>query len=157
MRLLKVDSPAPIMLSLIVAACGVFGFGVSHTPADEGTAEIVIRGSSAFLPVVEEMVQSYSASAAGVHFDVEFAGSTKAIRDLVAERADIAATSRPMSPEEQAAINEKGLVVREMVARSQLRDLRLAAAPPDAQVDAAVILTSLSTQFLFGGHQRYQR
>jgi len=48
-------------------------------------------------------------------------------------------------------------VVREMVARCRSQDLRLAATPKDALVDAAVLLTSLSTQFLYGAHPRYQR
>lgn len=48
-------------------------------------------------------------------------------------------------------------VAREMVARCKLLDLRLVTTPAEAQVDAAVIITSLSTQFLYGGHPRYQR
>jgi hypothetical protein len=48
-------------------------------------------------------------------------------------------------------------VVREMVARCKLRDLRLTADGADALTDAAVVLTSLSTQFLHGAHPRYNR
>jgi hypothetical protein len=48
-------------------------------------------------------------------------------------------------------------VAREMIARCKLRNLRLATPRGEARVDAAVVLTSLSTQFLYGGHPRYQR
>ena len=48
-------------------------------------------------------------------------------------------------------------VVREMISRSKQQDLRLATAPSDALVDAAVVLTSLTSQFLYGAHPRYQR
>ncbi|MCA8966514.1 MAG: hypothetical protein KDC48_16660 [Planctomycetes bacterium] len=48
-------------------------------------------------------------------------------------------------------------VVREMVARCRTKDLRVATARTEALVDAAVVLTILSGQFLYGAHPRYQR
>lgn len=48
-------------------------------------------------------------------------------------------------------------VVREMIDCSQQKDLRLATPPSEAIVDAAVVLTSLTSQFLYGAHPRYQR
>ena len=48
-------------------------------------------------------------------------------------------------------------VVREMVSRCQSKDLRLAGDGPDALVTAAIVLTSLSSQFLYGGHPNYHR
>lgn len=48
-------------------------------------------------------------------------------------------------------------VAREMIARCKLLDLRVATTAAEAQIYSAVILTSLSTQFLFGAHPRYQR
>ena len=48
-------------------------------------------------------------------------------------------------------------VVREMMARCKTRDLRLSNGPAEALTDAAVMLTSLSTQFLYGAHPRYHR
>jgi hypothetical protein len=48
-------------------------------------------------------------------------------------------------------------VVREMVARCDSQDLRVTASPSEATTDAAVLLTSLSMQFLYGAHPRYQR
>ena len=48
-------------------------------------------------------------------------------------------------------------VVREMVARCQSHRLRVANGPNEAMTDAAVLLTSLSMQFLHGAHPRYQR
>ncbi|QDU65381.1 hypothetical protein [Engelhardtia mirabilis] len=47
--------------------------------------------------------------------------------------------------------------LREMIERSHLRELRLPSTEADALVDAAVVLTSLSSQFLYGAHPRYQR
>lgn len=48
-------------------------------------------------------------------------------------------------------------VVREMVARAKSEDLRLANGEEGALLDAAILLTSLSSQFVYGGHPRYQR
>ncbi len=56
-------------------------------------------------------------------------------------------------------------VVREMVTRAKLRDLRVRVEPgataestsESALIDTAIILTSLTSQFLYGGHNRYQR
>lgn len=48
-------------------------------------------------------------------------------------------------------------VAREMIERCQLRDLRLAGSSEDALVDSAVILTALSTPFLYGAHPIYHR
>lgn len=48
-------------------------------------------------------------------------------------------------------------VLREMVGRCRDRDLRLAASESDALLDAAVVLTTLTSQYLYGGHPRYQR
>jgi hypothetical protein len=48
-------------------------------------------------------------------------------------------------------------VVREMIERCQLRDLRVSRPGEDALVDAAVVLTSLSTPFLYGAHPNYHR
>ncbi|MEM6672166.1 MAG: putative zinc-binding metallopeptidase [Planctomycetota bacterium] len=48
-------------------------------------------------------------------------------------------------------------VVREMIVRARSEDLRLANGEEGALLDAAILLTSLSSQFVFGGHPRYQR
>lgn len=48
-------------------------------------------------------------------------------------------------------------VVREMIARAKTRDLRLSANENESLLDAAIVLTSLTSQFLYGGHARYQR
>ncbi len=48
-------------------------------------------------------------------------------------------------------------VVREMIQRAKARDLRLPGAESDALVDSAIILTSLTSQFLTGAHPRYHR
>ncbi len=58
-------------------------------------------------------------------------------------------------------------VVREMITRAKLRDLRVPEATErngrrhtDAEgalIDTAILLTSLTSQFLYGGHNRYQR
>ncbi|MHC4261431.1 MAG: putative zinc-binding metallopeptidase [Planctomycetota bacterium] len=48
-------------------------------------------------------------------------------------------------------------VLREMVARARDRKLRLAGDPADALVEAAVLLTSLSSHYSYGSHPRYQR
>ena len=48
-------------------------------------------------------------------------------------------------------------VVREMVARAKRRDLRLQSGDEASMVDAAIVLTSLTSQFLYGGHPRFQR
>jgi len=48
-------------------------------------------------------------------------------------------------------------VLREMMACCKQKDLRLGSTRSDATVDAAVVLTSLSSHFLYGAHPRYQR
>ena len=48
-------------------------------------------------------------------------------------------------------------VVREMTLRARTEDLRLTRGEDDALLDAAIVLTSLSSQFVYGGHPRYQR
>ena len=48
-------------------------------------------------------------------------------------------------------------VVREMTQRAKTEDLRLANGEEGALLDAAILLTSLSSQFVYGGHPRYQR
>ncbi|MEM9381506.1 MAG: putative zinc-binding metallopeptidase [Planctomycetota bacterium] len=48
-------------------------------------------------------------------------------------------------------------VVREMTQRAHSEDLRLANGEEGALLDAAILLTSLSSQFVYGGHPRYQR
>ncbi len=53
-------------------------------------------------------------------------------------------------------------VVREMSIRAKLRDLRLSpessrGAEEGALIDTAILLTSLTSQFLYGGHARYHR
>lgn len=48
-------------------------------------------------------------------------------------------------------------VVREMIGRAKTRDLRLRAGRGASLLDAAVVLTSLTGHFLYGGHPRYHR
>ncbi len=48
-------------------------------------------------------------------------------------------------------------VVREMIGRCKSHDLRIDQAAQEAQVSAAIILTSLSSQFLYGAHPNYHR
>ncbi len=48
-------------------------------------------------------------------------------------------------------------VVSEMIARCKLKDLHLSGNSADALVTAAIVLTSLSSQFLYGAHPNYQR
>ncbi len=48
-------------------------------------------------------------------------------------------------------------VVREMISRCQSKDLRVEHSPQEAQVSAAILLTSLSSQFLYGAHPNYHR
>ncbi|MFT7680136.1 MAG: hypothetical protein ACI8QC_004142 [Planctomycetota bacterium] len=48
-------------------------------------------------------------------------------------------------------------VVVELMRRSRSRRLRLTASADEALLDAAVLLTSLTMQFLHGAHPRYQR
>ncbi|HIG10308.1 MAG: putative zinc-binding metallopeptidase [bacterium] len=48
-------------------------------------------------------------------------------------------------------------VVREMIERCKSQDLRVSLGPREAQVGAAIVLTSLSSQFLFGAHPIYRR
>ncbi|MEM8710657.1 MAG: hypothetical protein AAGG01_06870 [Planctomycetota bacterium] len=58
-------------------------------------------------------------------------------------------------------------VVREMITRATLRDLRVPAVAngkglsraveEGALIDTAILLTSLTSQFLYGGHSQYQR
>lgn len=48
-------------------------------------------------------------------------------------------------------------VVREMTGRARARDLRLATDERGALLDVAVVLTSMTSHFLYGAHPRYQR
>ena len=48
-------------------------------------------------------------------------------------------------------------MVREMVERCRKKDLQLPGSQADAMVSAAIVLTSLSSQFLYGAHPNYHR
>ncbi len=48
-------------------------------------------------------------------------------------------------------------VVREMVERCRSKDLRIPGTQSEAMVSAAIVLTSLSSQFLYGAHPNYHR
>ncbi len=48
-------------------------------------------------------------------------------------------------------------VVREMAMRARAEDLHLPRGDADALLDSAILLTSLSSQFVYGGHPRYHR
>lgn len=48
-------------------------------------------------------------------------------------------------------------VVREMAIRARAEDLRILQGDADALLDSAILLTSLSSQFVYGGHPRYHR
>ncbi|MDG1048869.1 MAG: putative zinc-binding metallopeptidase [Planctomycetota bacterium] len=48
-------------------------------------------------------------------------------------------------------------VVREMTLRARTEDLRIPRGEEGALLDSAILLTSLSSQFVYGGHPRYQR
>ncbi len=48
-------------------------------------------------------------------------------------------------------------VVREMIVRAKTRDLRLSTSKSGSLLDAAILLTSLTSQFLYGGHAKYHR
>jgi hypothetical protein len=48
-------------------------------------------------------------------------------------------------------------VVREMIERCRVKDMRMGGSAHDALLGAAIILTSLSSQFLYGAHPNYHR
>ena len=48
-------------------------------------------------------------------------------------------------------------VLREMILRSRTRGLHLVRPDHQTLPDAAALLTSLTMQFLYGGHPRYHR
>ncbi len=48
-------------------------------------------------------------------------------------------------------------VVREMIERATVKDLRMSGTPRDALLGSAIVLTSLSSQFLYGAHPNYHR
>jgi phosphate transport system substrate-binding protein len=93
----------------------VLGLGGLQCQAGEETTTLVIRGSKTLSPLVEIWASSYTSATPGVDLDIGVEGSEKGIRDLLMGQADIASSSRPMSPEEYAASHEKGLVVLETV------------------------------------------
>lgn len=48
-------------------------------------------------------------------------------------------------------------VVREMIERCRFKDLRMSGTPRDALLGSAIVLTSLSSQFMYGAHPKYNR
>ncbi len=48
-------------------------------------------------------------------------------------------------------------VLREMIARCKAKDLRVTRATDEDRISAAILLTALSSQFLYGGHPQYHR
>ena len=48
-------------------------------------------------------------------------------------------------------------VLREMIARCKTQDLRVGQGSHEAEVSAAIVLTALSSQFLYGAHPNYHR
>ncbi|MCA8980323.1 MAG: hypothetical protein KDC14_09875 [Planctomycetes bacterium] len=84
----------------------------------------------------------------------EAAGRPRAAAFLRAKRRDLIKRVATATGQHRYLLDH---VVREMIACCKQKDLRLAAAQSEAIVDAAVVLTSLSSQFLYGAHPRYQR
>ena len=102
-------------LVALLACCAVISLASSGCGAGEATGPIVVRGSGTLAPIVERWVSAYSATADGISFEIADVGSEEGIADLLQGEADIALSSRPMSPEEQAAFDAQGLTVRETV------------------------------------------
>jgi phosphate transport system substrate-binding protein len=82
---------------------------------DDGSP-IVIRGSSTLQPLVEEWARIYGQSDHVPQFDIEASGSSEGLESLLDGEADIAMASRPMSSDERAAAEKKGLAIHETIA-----------------------------------------
>ena len=100
---------------MAILACFAVSHGHGSGLGGSETQQIVIRGSSTLLPVIEIWVDEYRRTIKTSVFDIEATGSSEGIEDLLAGRADIAMASRPMSDEEETAAKRGGLVFRETV------------------------------------------
>ena len=104
-----------LLTALVVSICLVAAPAPVSGLADSQTSRIVIRGSSTLLPVVEIWVNAYRRTTTATVFDVDAAGSSEGIADLLAGRTDIAMASRPMTETEIATAKQAGLVIHETV------------------------------------------
>lgn len=72
---------------------------------------LTIKGSDTEVNLAVALVEAYDATHGGVHFSVSGGGSGLGIASMVNGLTDIANSSRPMNPEEQALFAEQGVQV----------------------------------------------
>lgn len=116
-RIDNLDRRSPgVVARTVLVCCTALLLLPGIADAGDDTSPIVIRGSSTLQPLVEEWAQIYGQSDAAYMFDIESSGSSEGIESLLAGEADVAMASRPMSAEERAAAEEKGLAINETIA-----------------------------------------
>jgi len=89
--------------------------GQQGTRATADQTTIKVRGSSNVSPLVEKWAPAFADTSQALPIDVLATGSSEGIGELLHGRADIAMSSRPMSPEESAIAHQRGLEIRETV------------------------------------------
>jgi phosphate transport system substrate-binding protein len=95
-------------------ACSASACQSRHeAPSAPDQTTIVVRGSSNVFPLVETWAPGFSAAYPTYRIDVLDTGSDEGIEDLLAGRADVAMSARPMNAEEASIARSRNLEIRE--------------------------------------------
>jgi phosphate transport system substrate-binding protein len=102
----------------VTAACGAQGTEGNKNQAGEETkqlqGEIKIDGSSTVFPIMEAIVEEYSAVQPGVKVPVGSSGTGGGFEAFIAGETELSNASRPIKDEEKAALEEKGIEFTEL-------------------------------------------
>ncbi|MBO2451249.1 substrate-binding domain-containing protein [Actinomadura barringtoniae] len=69
-------------LVAVIVAQSIISFGDDKTPLDCAKGKLIITGSTAFSPVLQEATRSYAHSCSGAHFTVDTKGSAEGLQRL---------------------------------------------------------------------------
>jgi phosphate transport system substrate-binding protein len=112
---IAISSSSTRGLCLIVACCVAIGHLLSPAWAAEEKLPIVVCGSSALQPLAELWAVAYGRMPGASPLNIIATGTSQGIDDLLDGHADIAMASRPLTPEEQSAAREDGVMIRETI------------------------------------------
>jgi phosphate transport system substrate-binding protein len=97
------------------AACGAAeDKGNKGSAATQLEGEIKIDGSSTVFPIMEAVVEEYSAIQPGVKVPVGVSGTGGGFEAFIAGETELSNASRPIKDEEAAALEEKGIEYTEI-------------------------------------------
>ncbi len=99
-----------VLAAMLISAIGLFsGCTKNESP------KIVIKGSTTVLPITQKAAEKYQEKVK-VSISIDGSGSGNGIKAIIDGNCDIANSSREIKPEEKAAAEAKGNIIKEIVA-----------------------------------------